>query len=312
MKADDQFPVPDWSKPDREDTQIAFVIVVVSKYLQEIIIKDVKALLENDGVVVDCMTTLVTDKAWEIAVTVSRQQAMKLFCELSRVGLTKEFDAFVIPVAERDKKLLVCDMDSTIVQTETLDELALIAGIGDQVRQITERAMRGEIDFGNALGERVGLLAGMSADLLAQVAESTPMNEGAEKLIAQAKANGLRTVLVSGGFEPIVNVVAKKLGFDRYVCNKMEVVDGVITGKVLKPIVDSATKLAVLMEECERLNILPAQACTIGDGANDMQMIQAAGMGVSYYGKPVLRSATPYQINTSDLTSVLYAMGISG
>ncbi len=311
MTADEQMPAPHWLVTGPRDKPTAFVIVIAARRLQGNIVESVKQLIENSRIVINSITVIAFGQSLEISVSVTTQQAWGLFHKLLQAGVVNGFDTFVTPVDERVKKLLVCDMDSTIVQTETLDEIALLAGFGEQVSRITERAMQGEIDFNHALKERVSLLAGQSAGMLTRIAESTPINAGAEELIARANAQGIRTILVSGGFEPIVTLVADKLGFDRYVCNKMEVVDGLITGQVLNPIVNSATKLKVLLEECEQLNILPGQACTIGDGANDMQMIQAAGMGVSYYGKPILRSATPYQINATDLMSVLYAMGIN-
>ena len=158
-------------------------------------------------------------------------------------------------------------MDSTIVRSETLDDIAEKVGIGERVKAITTRAMQGEMGFSQALAERVRMLEGIAEDVFDEIANTVQFNSGAGRLIGLARQQGLRTVLVSGGFEPIVKVVADKLGFDRCVCNKIDVSNGQLTGKVLEPIVDGGTKLKVLMEECKQLAISPDQACTIGDGA---------------------------------------------
>ncbi|MBL1141413.1 MAG: phosphoserine phosphatase SerB [Proteobacteria bacterium] len=302
--------VPNWILPESHDRVIEFVVTVLAMQFSENDIVSIKNCLEHENIIIKSFKHNELNNVINVVVNTSTQKANSLFEQLSEHGIKSGFDVTVIPADRQDIKLLVCDMDSTIVQTETLDELANLAGIGAQVSEITTKAMRGEIDFETALDERVGLLAGMESGLLDQVATTTQCNCGAETLIKSAKAHGLRTVLVSGGFESIVKVIANKLGFDRYVCNKMTIENGLITGKVDKPVVDSAMKLAVLNEECRNLNIEPEQVCAIGDGANDMPMINAAGIGISYYGKPILRNATPYQINITDLESVLYMMGI--
>jgi len=311
MNQEPHLSVPNWLLPESSDKPVEFVVTAVAIQFNENMINCVKACLRGESTVIKSLKYDEINNVLNIIVNTSAQQAYELFNRLFQQAPGVGFDVAVFPANRKRFKLLVCDMDSTIVQSETLDELASLAGIGAQVSEITTKAMRGEIDFGTALDERVSLLAGMSADLLQQVADSTQLNRGAETLIKSAKAHGVRTVLVSGGFDPIVKVIADKLGFDRYVCNKMMVVNGVITGKVDKPVVDAAMKLAVLNDECDHLKIDPIQACSIGDGANDLPMIQAAGLGISYYAKPILKNATPYQINKTDLESVLYMLGIS-
>lgn len=309
MKSLEHLAVPNWVIAESDDKPVDFVVIAAATQLDVNKVNSIKAYLNRESIVIKSLEYDDTNNnVLNILITASSKHAYILFDEMSELGLNTHFDVAVFPADRPSIKLMVCDMDSTIVQTETLDELANFAGVGSQVSEITAKAMRGEIDFETALNERVGLLAGMSADLLHKVAVSTPFNGGAESLINSAKKNNIRTVLVSGGFEPIVKLVANKLGFDRYVCNTMVVENGLISGEVNKPIVDGEMKLAVLKEECERLNINPSQACAIGDGANDMQMIQTAGIGISYYGKSILRTKTPYQINSTDLTSVLYML----
>ena len=240
-------------------------------------------------------------------------RAWQLFQQLITVGEEYGFDVSILPATALGARLLVCDMDSTIVDSETLDDMAVKAGLGDSVQQITRRAMRGELDFKQALEARVAMFKGMRASLLEEVAAEVCCNPGAEMMIEQAKENGIRTVLVSGGFEPIVSHVANKLGFDRYVCNAMDTVEEkTLSGLVKTPIVDAETKLKTLLEECRSLAIEPDKACCIGDGANDLPMLQAAGLGISYFGKPLLRSVVPYQINVADLKAVIPLLGIRG
>ncbi len=305
------FPNPYWLLNETEDTETAFVVVLVSLPTNDAVVKSAQQLLDDNNIVIDSINTLPDKQATEFFISATTQGTWEIFQKLLVLVLNIDADVFVLPVAGRKKKLLICDMDSTIVQTETLDDIAASIGIGEQVCEITARAMRGELDFRKALDERVGLLKGVSEKLFSEIAEEVLINPGAEELVNLAQKHGIRTVLVSGGFEPIVKVVAANLGFDHYVCNKAEITNGKLTGKVREPIVDANTKLNVLKEEAKQLAISLEKACTVGDGANDLPMLQAAGIGVGYKGKPLVRSGTPYQINTSSLTSILLMMGIT-
>ncbi len=301
---------PYWLLEKAEDQEIEFAIVLLATVLQKELPQRFEQLVSDSGVVINSILTSSNNKVTEFSIKVSTQQAWELFHNLLTMAAAEDFDVVVMPVSSRKKKLLVCDMDSTIVASETLDDVAEQAGIGEQVSEITSRAMRGEIDFRQALNERLTLLSGLSENSFKELAENVQYNPGAEMLLKVCKQNDIRTVLVSGGFEPIVKVVAEKLGFDHYVCNRLQISDGKLTGEFIEPIVDASTKLAVLMEECEQLNIKPAQACCIGDGANDLPMLQAAGLGVGFQGKPLLRLSLPYQLNSSGLDSILTMMGI--
>ena len=316
MKVESTFLDPHWLIDEAEDNSIdkpmEFVIVLVSKNLRDHDVTKIHQLLNENNVVIDSSNTLSKDKATEIFITTSAGLAWELFQKFLIMEVSKEIDIAVLPVSSRNKKLLVCDMDSTIIQSETLDDIAVSVGIGEQIKKITARAMCGELDFRQALDERISLLAGTAEDVFDEIANTVQFNSGAGKLIGLARQQGLRTVLVSGGFEPIVKVVANRLGFDRYVCNCLEISNGRLTSKLVDPIVDGDTKLNILQEECQQLSIHPSEACAIGDGANDIQMLQAAGLGVGFQGKPLVRASTPYQINTTGLDTALIMMGIAG
>lgn len=305
------FPNPYWLLNQLKDKQTEFVVVLVSSSTNDSAIKLVHQFFNKNNINIGITNTLSDKHTTEIFISETTQDAWKIFKRLLVLTLNINTDVFVLPISGRKKKLLVCDMDSTIVLTETLDDIAASIGIGKQVREITLRAMQGKLDFHKALNERISLLKGISEKLFDEVANNVKFNPGAEELIQLAQKNGMRTVLVSGGFEPIVNVVAAKMGFDRYVCNKAEISSGKLTGNVLEPVIDAGAKLKVLQEEIKQLAILPEQTCAVGDGANDLPMLQAAGVGVGYMGKMLVRAGTPYQINSSSLVSILLMMGIA-
>jgi phosphoserine phosphatase len=207
-------------------------------------------------------------------------------------------------------RVFVSDMDSTMISAECIDELADFAGIKDRIAEITERAMQGELDFEAALRERVALLRdlpeGAIAECLAQRIAPMP---GARTLVATLKVKGCRTVLVTGGFHQFADPVAEQLGFDRVVANRLDIVDGKLTGGLVGPITDSAVKKAVLLEEMALLGP-GATSLATGDGANDIPMIEAATYGVAYYAKPKAREAADGRVDRGDLTSVLELLGI--
>ena len=199
-------------------------------------------------------------------------------------------------------RLLVSDMDSTVAETETIVDMAEALGIADTIAEITERSMRGELDFRVALDERVMLLRGLELTQIKAIARDVRLSSGAEGLLETCRSAGMRTVLVSGGFDLIAHVVGAALGFDRVVANRLAFEDGRLTGRVLDPIITAETKLAVLREECARLGTDAAAAVALGDGANDIEMIRAAGLGVAYRGKPITRAAADVCIDDlSDL-----------
>jgi phosphoserine phosphatase len=211
----------------------------------------------------------------------------------------------------RRKKLLIADMDSTMIGQECIDELADYAGVKDRVAEITERAMRGEISFVPALRERVALLKGLSASIIEKViAERIHLTPGARTLIGTMKANGAYTSLVSGGFTAFTSNLAAQIGFDEQHANTLLVdAAGNLTGEVADPILGREAKLETLNALRQRLHLQREDTLAVGDGANDLPMIQAAGLGVAYHGKPALREAAAAFIDHGNLIALLYAQG---
>ncbi len=235
--------------------------------------------------------------------------------DAARVALEGAFagtDVVVQPSAGRAKALLIADMDSTMITVECIDELADYAGIKPQIAEITERAMRGELDFEAALDARVALLKGLDeADIARCLAERVTIMPGAKALVRTMRARGCRTILVSGGFTRFAEPVAAEIGFDRAIANVLEIADGRLTGAVTKPIVGSHTKLATLKAAVAEGGIAIDATLAVGDGANDLAMIRAAGLGVAYHAKPIVAAAAAARIDHGDLTALLYAQGIA-
>lgn len=208
-------------------------------------------------------------------------------------------------------QLMVSDMDSTIIGQECIDELGDYAGLKPQIAAITERAMQGELDFEAALRERVALLAGLEEDAIATcLAERIRPTAGARELVQTLKANGCRTVLVTGGFHHFADAVADQLGFDRVVANRLAVMDGRLTGQLVGRIIDSSAKAAVLVEERGQLGA-DSVVLGLGDGANDAPMLKEADYGVAYHAKPAAQKVANGAIDRGDLTSVVQLLGLS-
>ncbi|VAV88659.1 Phosphoserine phosphatase [hydrothermal vent metagenome] len=224
----------------------------------------------------------------------------------------ENFDYGFQQTDQRVKKLLVADMDSTIIQCECIDELADFAGVKEKVSAITEAAMQGHLDFEQTLRERVALLAGMDAAILDRVyAERVKLMPGAKTLIKTMNANGANTVLVSGGFTFFTSRVAAVTGFQVNRGNTLEIKDGKLTGHVLPPIVDSMTKLNSLNKFKNKAGLSDHEVIAIGDGANDIPMIREAGLGIAYHAKPAAAKAANIALNHADLTALLYLQGYS-
>ena len=220
-------------------------------------------------------------------------------------------DVYLQPQDTQSIQLLICDMDMTIVAAETLDEVADRLGMGEHIAAITTRAMRGEIDFDSALRERTGMLAGQPVQVFHEVASQLPLNPGASEMLAAAKAAGVHCVLISGGFAQVVEPVAMRLGFDEFYCNHLEVSDGRLTGGVLKPVVNADYKCSVLQQVARSRGHGLAACCAIGDGANDLPMLRAAGLGIAYNAKPILHAASSCHIDFTDLRSAIHFMRLN-
>ncbi len=211
----------------------------------------------------------------------------------------------------RRKMLLIADMDSTIVANETLDELADLAGVKDKVAAITARSMRGEVDFVKALEERVAMLAGLSAAALEQAYRRIALVPGARTLVQTMRAHGAFTALISGGFRFFSERVRHLAGFDYDEANRLEIADGRLTGRVVPPVINRDGKLNALRRISVERGIPLEAALAVGDGANDLEMVRAAGLGVAFHGKPVLAAAARARVDCADLTAILYFQGYS-
>lgn len=219
-------------------------------------------------------------------------------------------DAAVVSIHNRRKRLLIADMDSTMIQQECIDELGDMAGVGSRIKDITARAMRGELDFEGALTERVKLLKGLDAAIIDRIIkERITYMPGGRTLIATMKANGAHTALVSGGFTPFTARVAAELGFDENQANELIILDGILTGEVGYPILGQQAKVEALRRITSNLGLDPADAIAVGDGANDLAMLSVAGMGVALHAKPNVQEGSLIRINHGDLTSLLYLQG---
>jgi len=219
-------------------------------------------------------------------------------------------DLIIVPAQGRRKKMLLADMDSTMIQQECIDELADEAGVGDRVKDITARAMNGELDFEGALRERVGLLAGLDEAVIGQVlAQRITYMPGGKTLLATMKANGAYAALVSGGFTAFTSSVAEALGFDENRANTLLVEGGKLTGHVRDPILGKQAKVDALEGITARLGLAEADVLAVGDGANDLGMLHRAGMGVALHAKPAVAAECDVRINFGDLTALLYVQG---
>jgi phosphoserine phosphatase len=219
------------------------------------------------------------------------------------------FDLAAQDRQERRKRLFVADMDSTIVQSETLDELAGKAGLGEQISAITLRSMRGEVPFEESLRQRVAMLTGLSVELMGDVVRELHLMPGARSVVRTLRANGCYTALVSGGFTFATEPVAELCGFHEQRANLLLHSDGHLTGQVQEPILGRHGKLEALRELAKTLELTLEQTCAVGDGANDLAMIKEAGLGVAFRGKPLVRAEAPYAIDHGDLTTLLYFQG---
>ena len=249
---------------------------------------------------------LSVDEAAEIALAEVPGNRWDVWESLQAHGV----DLIVQPAAGRAKKMLLADMDSTMIRQECIDELAAEAGVGPRVAEITARAMNGELDFEEAIDERVALLEGLEAGIIDRVLRTRiELMPGGATLLATMKARGAHAALVSGGFTAFTSAVAAALGFDETRANTLEIADGRLTGRVLRPILGRQAKVEALEQITARLGLAEADVLAVGDGANDLGMLGRAGTGVALHAKPAVQAECDVRVNHGDLTALLFLQG---
>ncbi|MBR6054264.1 MAG: phosphoserine phosphatase SerB [Bacteroidales bacterium] len=237
-----------------------------------------------------------------------KAQMQTEFMRFSRLGLDISFQKD--DMYRRSRRLICFDMDSTLIGTECIDELAERAGVGEQVKEITASAMRGEIDFTESFTRRVALLKGLDESCMKEIAENLPFNEGLERMMKALKMIGYKTAILSGGSTYFGKYLQQKFGFDYVYANELEIVDGKLTGRYLGDVVDGRRKAELLRLLCQVEHINIAQTVAVGDGANDLPMINLAGLGIAYHAKPKVKANASQSISTAGLDGILYFLGL--
>ena len=264
------------------------------------------------GANIDRITRLASDPVTCVELDVSGAEPATLRTSLAQVATESGVDVAVQPAGlyRRAMRLIVMDVDSTLIQNEVIDLLAERAGCAAEVAKVTESTMRGELDFAASLRERSALLAGLDAGVLDEVRASLRLTPGARTLVRTLKRLGYKCGIVSGGFTAVIQPLADELGIDYVAANTLEVADGRLTGRVLDPVVDREGKTAALRKFAQAAGVPLSQTVAVGDGANDLGMIGAAGLGVAFNAKPVVRDAADTAVNVPYLDTVLYLLGI--
>ena len=279
-----------------------FVVTLISARQPLPIARDVAAKLGGE------LTWLQPELACDIHIADRPPEA--LLAEIRALASKAKVDCVVQEAANRRKRILIADMDSTMIGEECIDELAALVGLKTEVAEITARAMNGEIEFEPALIARVALLKGLPETVIADViASRITMAAGGRELVATMRANGAYAALVSGGFTAFTAAVAARLGFDENRANRLDIEDGRFAGTVASPILGREAKIEALRDIARMRGLTPADAIAVGDGANDLGMIGIAGTGVAIHAKPAVAAAAPHRIDHGDLTALLFLQG---
>jgi phosphoserine phosphatase len=300
-----------------------FIATILGRTISAVQLADVTGVIAGAGINIDRidrlsgrtpLTPLENSRACVEFLLSSGQDADENRIREQFMALTQVHDVDIAfqhdNVYRRTRRVVAFDMDSTLIQIEVIDELAKVAGVGEQVAKITESAMRGEIDFPAAFRKRVSLLRGLSESSLAQVAERIPLTDGAERLMSTLRRLGYKTAILSGGFSYFGKKLQEKLGFDYLYANELDIRDGAVTGEINSEIVDGQVKARRLREIAAKENISLEQCIAVGDGANDLPMIGLAGLGIAFRAKPIVRETARQAISTLGLDGILYLIGV--
>ncbi|HEV7205003.1 MAG TPA: phosphoserine phosphatase SerB [Jatrophihabitans sp.] len=306
--------IADENAPRRRERATRSHVIVLGRPLRPGALSHVAQRIADIGANIESVTQLSTEPASSLEMIVRSDDQVALRAALVRAAEDTGVDIAVEPAGlrRRAKRLVVLDVDSTLIRDEAIDVLAERAGVGDQVAAITRRAMAGELDFGESLEARVALLAGLTEADLEDVRDTLRLTPGARTFVRTLRRVGFYVGVVSGGFTFVTDRFVDELGLDFAAANELELVDGVVTGRLVGPVVDRAGKAEALRTFAAKYGVPVTQTVAVGDGANDIDMLEAAGLGVAFNAKAALRAAADTSVNLPYLDSVLFVLGISG